>query len=276
MTITLTRAVTRRGMLKALGIGAAAALIEEPVRKLWFVGSNAPVGSRIERLEATTHWVNPWTKEVESLEEPIARWADRMAARVVPYDGGDKLDAETMAKIDAWKRATAELERVMDEQSYPYKHMTREELFAGAAAGGKTDMMIKEPEREMRRRRQYTSDLEVWNHDAGRYEEVAEVEREALQLSVKGGGQFGFRSAEPGTSSTMAARLEQASRTLDAAAERWGLPTPEQNAVDRKVREIADAPSRGGKTEALLAEYERTLRGMTHNALLKGEWYVLD
>lgn len=49
MTTHLTPSVTRRGILKALGIGAAAALIEEPVRKLWFVGSNAPVGSRIER-----------------------------------------------------------------------------------------------------------------------------------------------------------------------------------------------------------------------------------
>lgn len=45
--------LTRRSFLTALGIGAAALAIEEPVRKLWFVGSNAPVGSRIER--ATHH-----------------------------------------------------------------------------------------------------------------------------------------------------------------------------------------------------------------------------
>lgn len=43
--------LTRRGILKALGIGAAAAIIEEPIRKLWFVPSTAPVGSRIEYLE---------------------------------------------------------------------------------------------------------------------------------------------------------------------------------------------------------------------------------
>lgn len=44
----MTIETTRRGFLKFLGIGAAAAIIEEPVRKLWFVGSNAPVGSRVE------------------------------------------------------------------------------------------------------------------------------------------------------------------------------------------------------------------------------------
>src|SRR5690349_3524999 len=43
--------MNRRDFLKALGVGAAAVVIEEPVRKLWFVGSNAPVGSRIERVD---------------------------------------------------------------------------------------------------------------------------------------------------------------------------------------------------------------------------------
>lgn len=45
---------TRRGFLQALGIGAAAVAAEtlvEPARKLWFVGSTAPVGSRIERVD---------------------------------------------------------------------------------------------------------------------------------------------------------------------------------------------------------------------------------
>lgn len=49
--------LTRRGILKALGIGAAALAAEpilEPARKLWFVPSNAPVGSRIERLDRVT------------------------------------------------------------------------------------------------------------------------------------------------------------------------------------------------------------------------------
>jgi hypothetical protein len=41
--------MNRRGFLTALGIGATAVAIE-PVRKLWFVGSNAPVGSRGERV----------------------------------------------------------------------------------------------------------------------------------------------------------------------------------------------------------------------------------
>lgn len=46
----MTIETTRRSFMKYLGVGAAAAIIEEPVRKLWFVGSNAPVGSRIERV----------------------------------------------------------------------------------------------------------------------------------------------------------------------------------------------------------------------------------
>jgi len=53
--------LTRRGFLQALGIGAAAAALPalpetdpellEPRRKLWAVPSNAPVGSRIERVD---------------------------------------------------------------------------------------------------------------------------------------------------------------------------------------------------------------------------------
>ena len=50
----MTTHLTRRGILKALGIGTLALAAEpilEPARKLWFVSSNAPVGSRIERAE---------------------------------------------------------------------------------------------------------------------------------------------------------------------------------------------------------------------------------
>lgn len=49
----MTTHLTRRGILKALGIGAAALALEpilEPQKKLWFVPSSAPVGSRIETL----------------------------------------------------------------------------------------------------------------------------------------------------------------------------------------------------------------------------------
>ena len=40
--------MNRRDFLKLLGVGTAA-LAVEPVRKMWFVPSNAPVGSRVER-----------------------------------------------------------------------------------------------------------------------------------------------------------------------------------------------------------------------------------
>jgi hypothetical protein len=43
--------MNRRDFLRLVGIGAAAVAIE-PARKLWFVGSNAPVGSRVERVNA--------------------------------------------------------------------------------------------------------------------------------------------------------------------------------------------------------------------------------
>jgi len=54
MTTQLTRSVTRRGILKALGLGAATLALEpilEPVaKKMWFVPSTAPVGLRIESV----------------------------------------------------------------------------------------------------------------------------------------------------------------------------------------------------------------------------------
>lgn len=52
----------RRGFLKALGIGATAIAAEEllePVRKIWVVPSNAPVGSRIERVPEFNFPVEP-------------------------------------------------------------------------------------------------------------------------------------------------------------------------------------------------------------------------
>jgi hypothetical protein len=46
--------MNRRDFLKLIGIGSAVAavpeLIAEPVRRIWQVSSNAPVGSRIERV----------------------------------------------------------------------------------------------------------------------------------------------------------------------------------------------------------------------------------
>lgn len=45
--------MNRRDFLRALGLGAVAVAAEplvEPVRRMWFVPSTAPVGSRVERL----------------------------------------------------------------------------------------------------------------------------------------------------------------------------------------------------------------------------------
>jgi hypothetical protein len=56
--------LSRRGFLGLLGLGAAgiaAGELIEPVRKLWFVGSTAPVGSRIERYEFPA--MPSWTPE---------------------------------------------------------------------------------------------------------------------------------------------------------------------------------------------------------------------
>lgn len=54
--------LSRRGFLGLLGLGAAGVAADqliEPVRKLWFVPSNAPVGSRIERPEFIVQELKP-------------------------------------------------------------------------------------------------------------------------------------------------------------------------------------------------------------------------
>jgi len=74
---TISRALTRRGILKALGIGAAALAAEpilEPARKLWFVGSNAPVGSRIERVDPEVSYVlGTYALKLQLAQEDLER-----------------------------------------------------------------------------------------------------------------------------------------------------------------------------------------------------------
>jgi hypothetical protein len=79
MTTQLTRSVTRRGILKALGLGAATLALEpilEPVaKKMWFVPSTAPVGSRVERLEAARNLKRALWRTVElDAEAMVSRW----------------------------------------------------------------------------------------------------------------------------------------------------------------------------------------------------------
>jgi len=72
----MTTQLTRRGILKALGIGTLALAAEpilEPARKLWFVSSNAPVGSRIEQPV----WEPPFVIEEEVGSEAIDRYIAR-------------------------------------------------------------------------------------------------------------------------------------------------------------------------------------------------------
>jgi hypothetical protein len=76
----MTTTITRRGILKALGIGAAVVAAEpmlstlEPVRKLWFVGSNAPVGSRIERVDPEVSYVlGTYALKLQLAQEDLER-----------------------------------------------------------------------------------------------------------------------------------------------------------------------------------------------------------
>jgi hypothetical protein len=63
----MTTQLTRRSLLSALGLGTAA-LIVEPVTKMWFVPSNAPVGSRIERPEFVGYHISLADNDIERAE----------------------------------------------------------------------------------------------------------------------------------------------------------------------------------------------------------------
>lgn len=66
--------LNRRDFLRAMGVGAltaAAPALIEPERKLWFVGSNAPVGSRVERLDRVT--AREWALKIDISEEQWER-----------------------------------------------------------------------------------------------------------------------------------------------------------------------------------------------------------
>lgn len=211
--------MNRRDFLRLMGLGAAAPLLVEPVRRMWFVPSSAPVGSRVERLEGVNGVSGGWYRP------PLPR--------VVPYDGGI-WDAETTAKLRAFRAALDQEEAWVS----PPESGDIYSKYCGTLPGIQTQV----------------GDPIGLDRGDGRFKPMW-----ALSEEDRAKGHYATYTGPP-VPGEMAARLEQA--------------THEQNAVDRKVREIADALSRGGKTEALLAEYERTLRGMTHNALLKGPWIV--
>jgi hypothetical protein len=83
--------LTRRTFLAALGIGAAAVAIEEPVRRMWFVPSSAPVGSRVERLTRDP-LDGPWPRVYAGRWEAGHGWQ---------MDG---VQAAVKSRYDAWAR----------------------------------------------------------------------------------------------------------------------------------------------------------------------------
>jgi len=108
--------LTRRGVLGLLGLGSAGVAAEqliEPVRKLWFVASNAPVGSRVERasLRDIIAANGPIMGTVE-VSYPIHRWSGG-------YRSGDfepyleHADRVALAENDvgSWQRVTPEAEK---------------------------------------------------------------------------------------------------------------------------------------------------------------------
>lgn len=88
--------LSRRGFLKAMGVGAAAVVIA-PAPKLFFVPSNAPVGSRIEVIPADvqpTSYAN-FAFDPDDVEEgfwPLKAgrptsvdWSKRGEVRIIPH-----------------------------------------------------------------------------------------------------------------------------------------------------------------------------------------------
>jgi hypothetical protein len=113
----MTTNITRRGILKALGIGSLALAAEpilEPARKLWFVGSNAPVGSRIERLDAAT--ARAWSLKLNISEEDLE---------------DSRFDELIRAAREMKKTMYAQLERDMARE------LRSQHLYGQAAGGGK-------------------------------------------------------------------------------------------------------------------------------------------
>jgi hypothetical protein len=94
---------TRRSILKAFGIGAAGLILEEPIRKMWFVPSNAPVGSRIEQPACRGPVFTSFDKAFETAAryegEPVWRIEDIQATSNFAMDPDLEFTEEENAEI---------------------------------------------------------------------------------------------------------------------------------------------------------------------------------
>lgn len=148
--------MNRRGFLKALGIGALAAAapeLIEPVRKLWFVPSSAPVGSRVERLELG---YDP-TWDIVDFGHPNRAVSVEMIDEVVDF--GPEQYAEMVSRDHA------------DALQY---------MYGGMRGGGKTSALQREYERQLRSLPDPLILQRPWS-----VEEVATVDREDIQLRLE-------------------------------------------------------------------------------------------
>lgn len=135
--------LNRRDFLKALGIGAAAVaapVLVEPVRKLWFVGSTAPVGSRVERVEL-------WSYDSPGVRRPTYHASiDEAIAAARPYDTvvtgwaeGERLRGWDFGTGARWRPMTPEeLEREITP--YPIDSLPADQIDWELYGGGQREL----------------------------------------------------------------------------------------------------------------------------------------
>jgi len=143
--------LTRRSILKALGIGTAALALEpilEPVaKKMWFVPGTAPVGSRIERIEAARDLKRAlWQVAELDAEAMVQRWYEIHGVFIdeeVPFSAEDLAELQKPGRLrlpSVQTETTVDVVDLNEGSEWSFENGTRVRFGKGGQAYAARDM----------------------------------------------------------------------------------------------------------------------------------------